>query len=657
MLKTVIAQNMYLHLAVIAVIGILAYSNTLDVPFQFDEFHYIQNNPYVTDPGFRLESLKTAVEDRPLTPDEIRNNELYRFIKQRYVVFVTYALNYRLHGAQVAGYHVVNIALHLLTALLVYLFTLSCFRTPVLQKSLLAGQSGTIAFLASLLFISHPLQTEAVTYLAQRYTIMAALFSLLCLLLYNRARSAEQFAAGEGQAVRPAPAGRWHVAYLHAGALASGLLAMTLPLLALLCELCFFNDRLRTRIVRLAPLFAMLLALLLFVFLEGGRFDEPSEHRLLLSRSAYLFTELRIIVTYLRLFFLPVGQSFSHAYHAYTSLFSPAVLASGALVLAVLAGALYLLHRSRRGDPALRIIAWGPVWFFAALSVESTIIPLPIPICEYRMYLPSVGLVISAATTLWLLMYDPSSGTVRRHSIALLVSLVAVMSIASYARNAVWRGHRSLWEDAARKNPYGPPNKILGEIYLDEGEPDKALTAFRTALSFGFTTPQIYYKIGEAHAQLGQMNEAGQAFRSALEMQPAYSPARFGLISIYLQKDRLPDAEQESRQELQMHPGSADAYYALGTIYTRQKRFTDSIAAYQSAIRSRPDHLDARNDLGGVYVALGRYEDALRELRTVLQLRPDHIEARQNLQSVTDLIKQRNAAQRHAAPAASKGGP
>jgi protein O-mannosyl-transferase len=182
MLKTVIAQNKYLHLAVIAVIGILAYSNTLDVPFQFDEFHYIQNNPYVNDPGFRLESLKTAVEDRPLTADEIRNNELYRFIKQRYVVFVTYALNYRLHGAQVAGYHVVNIALHLLTALLVYLFTLSCFRTPVLQKSLLAGQSGTIAFLAGLLFISHPLQTEAVTYLAQRYTIMAALFSLLCLV-------------------------------------------------------------------------------------------------------------------------------------------------------------------------------------------------------------------------------------------------------------------------------------------------------------------------------------------------------------------------------------------------------------------------------------------------------------------------------------------
>ena len=146
------------YLVLIALLGLVAYSNTFDVPFQWDEKEFIVNNPVVKDLSHFRNPFKT---DSP-------------HLKNRYIGYLTFALNYRLHGLDVKGYHVVNIAIHFLNALLVYFLVLLTFRTPFLNPPSPPFAKGgrlngnLIALFSALLFVSHPVQTEAVTYIFQR---------------------------------------------------------------------------------------------------------------------------------------------------------------------------------------------------------------------------------------------------------------------------------------------------------------------------------------------------------------------------------------------------------------------------------------------------------------------------------------------------------
>ena len=152
-------------------LGILVYSNTFHVPFVFDDDGSIINNPDIRDiSGFIAAALGFGV------------------FPSRVVGYLTFALNYRFGGLDVTGYHVLNLAIHLANALLVYALVRLTFRTPHLAGSQLAPRAGTVALLCALLFVVHPVQTQAVTYVVQRLTSLATFFYLLAVVLYAAGR-------------------------------------------------------------------------------------------------------------------------------------------------------------------------------------------------------------------------------------------------------------------------------------------------------------------------------------------------------------------------------------------------------------------------------------------------------------------------------------
>jgi hypothetical protein len=181
------------HMALIAILGLLAYSNTFGVPFQWDEHNFIVNNPIVKDLSFFLH------------PSKASGLQYYGALNSRYVGYLTFALNYKIHGLDVTGYHVVNIAIHLINAVLVYWFIVLTFRTPffanrkeiaspsarndnlgdaVIARSEATKQSNYIALFTALLFVAHPIQTEAVTYIFQRLASLAAMLYLASMVFY-----------------------------------------------------------------------------------------------------------------------------------------------------------------------------------------------------------------------------------------------------------------------------------------------------------------------------------------------------------------------------------------------------------------------------------------------------------------------------------------
>jgi len=232
-------EKSYIHVFLISVLGILVYSNTFTVPFQWDENVFLRDNPIVKDFGHFLE------------PSKAESFKYYDEMKSRYVGYLTFALNYRLHRFDVVGYHIFNNFIHVLNAVLVYWLVVLIGKSPVLERSQLERQMHSVALFTALLFVSHPVQTEAVTYIYQRFTSLAAFFCLLSLVSYVRSRVSL--------------GGKRRLSF-YALSLASAALAMktkenafTLPLAIVLIEFLFLTGTTKRRALYLLPVIMTLL--------------------------------------------------------------------------------------------------------------------------------------------------------------------------------------------------------------------------------------------------------------------------------------------------------------------------------------------------------------------------------------------------------------
>ena len=231
--------NKFVHILLIAAIGFFAYSSTFHVPFQWDEEAFIGSNPIIRNLNYFLHPSKAAALP------------FYDAFIGRYIGYLSFALNYRLDELNVPGFHIVNLAIHLINAVLVYFFVLVTFRTPFLQDSRLGGNAKFVALAASLLFVSHPLQTEAVTYIFQRLASLVTLFYLLSVVSYAYSRISVNI--------------KYKYA-LYILSILSAALAMktkknafTLPFIIVLYEFCFFEGGFKNRALRLIPMLLTLL--------------------------------------------------------------------------------------------------------------------------------------------------------------------------------------------------------------------------------------------------------------------------------------------------------------------------------------------------------------------------------------------------------------
>lgn len=232
-------------IAAITFVILSIYMNSLDVPFIFDDYTYIKNNPAVCDVR------------KIFSPSELNAMNVYadvaNNVRTRPLSYLSFGINYALHGFNVQGYHVVNIALHTGNAILLYLLLAALSRQLAggLRNDSAANRSvsafgDAAAFFSALLFAVHPIQTNVVTYLTQRMASLATLCYLLATCLYTAWRK---------------KAGRGRV--LYAGALiasAAGMfskeICFTLPLMLVCIELLFFRERLSVRLRILGPFLA-----------------------------------------------------------------------------------------------------------------------------------------------------------------------------------------------------------------------------------------------------------------------------------------------------------------------------------------------------------------------------------------------------------------
>ncbi len=675
-------SNPLLHVLAIIIVVCISYSNTLNVPFQFDDESSIEINPAVKDLSYFADTSK--IDRSGLTPGT------KAIFKTRYLGYLTFALNYKVGGLNVKGYHLVNILIHIISSLLVYWLVLLTFSTPYFSGGmgdrtayvdkippiLPLSKGGTglgpslakrgegrfienispkfTAFFAALLFASHPVQTQAITYIVQRFASLATLFYLLALVLYVRWRLIQ---AGTGKKTPWVKSVLLYVAGLISAlmALKTKEFAFTLPVVMVVYELCFFRDGLRRRLPYLIPF--VLLILVIPYSLIGGSAGFGAMQDLAtkasgaldnISRGDYLLTQFRVIVTYIRLLLLPISQNLDYDYPVYRSFFTTAVFMSFMFLLALFAFAVYLFRSSRITSHSslftlqhspftyhyLRLIAFGIFWFFITLSAESSIIPIKDVIFEHRLYLPSVGFLIALTASVQLAAsrWSPRMPSASQMPVYLMAILALAFTATTYSRNKVWSDKVHIWEDTVKGSPNkARPHNNLGNVYTKLGRYDDAVRQYLAALKMDINYVEAHYNLAFVYARQGRTDDAIREYKEAIKIVPDYSIAHNNLGNIYQDQNRLEDAVNEYKAALKNNPDYAEAHNNLANAYQRQGRLEEAIPSYLTALKLNPDYGEARNNLANAYQRQERYDEAIAEYKAALKINPNYAEAHNGL--------------------------
>lgn len=563
----------YLRLAIIAVFGALIYSNTFSSPFSFDDAANLQGNPVIQ--NLSLDGIKEAL------------------LSRRAFGLVTFQLNYFFAGWNVYWFHLTNLAIHLAAALALFHLLSLLLKTPYAARTACGELVVPLPFFAALLFVVHPVQTQAVTYIVQRFASLATLLYLFAMIAYLQARLSQE-ASGRYFSCR---AMIWFVLLLTSALLAfmTKEIAYTLPVAIIMTELLFFNFS-WPKFFKVAAV-ALIAGVAIIGRLAGGKsldtviaiLDETTRVQTITSRSDYLFTQFRVIMTYIRLIFWPANQSIDYDYVLSHSLFEWRVMLSLLVLILIMAAAGWMIMQSKNSRPELRFAAFGILWFFVTLSIESSILPIIDLIFEHRVYLPSAGAFTTVAAgtlTLW-----SRGGAVRQRTCLAVMTVTLLLAVTAWQRNSVWRSETSLWEDATRKNPNSARGwNNLGGAYIKEKDARSALKALTRSIELDPSKADAWNNIGIAIDMMAVYNDR---FRRTTEMfrEPAaiedkvvnkwLGEVNNNLGLAYEILGNLPRAAEFYRNAVGYDPAFGLAYYNLGIVSAARR----DIASYAEQLQ------------------------------------------------------------------------
>ncbi len=460
----------------------------------------------------------------------------------RPLVILTWALDWHLWELEPLGYHVVNVLIHMINASLAFLLGEAVARRLALRRPLL------VALVVAALWAVHPMTTEAVTYITGRSESLCATFYLASVLCWLRWRS-----RGDGFQLALSL-----VAFLAAAATKE--VAATIPATLLAVELLLPAQRPlgRRGWAAMAPFWALLAV---GVIARKALYGVFLTDLWLRPMDVQLATQAEVLVRYLQLWLLPVGQSVFHDHPAATSPGQPSVLLS----IGLLAGLVGVAAWQRRRRPWL---AFAVAWFLLLLAPSSSVVPLKETMAEHRSYLAGWAICFAAVLALLPLLERRA-----RAGMALAVVAVLLLTGATHLRNKAWRSEVALWSQAVERNPgsaeawYG-----YGDALRFAASYDAAIDAYAAAVERDDLFLDAWNNMGIALAEQGRVEEARKVWLDTLERHPSYCKAHNNLGWLHYRQRAWDEAIAEFRSTLVYCPDNTQAHFALGNIYYQPRR-------------------------------------------------------------------------------------
>lgn len=487
-------------LIIIISVGIITYSNSLSGSFVFDDASVVVENAAIRDPG---------------NPNAIWHNRPTRFL-----TYLSYAFNYKWGALQPIGYHLVNVLVHISNAILVFFFVQSLI--GIIQP---ASKNNRFSvhlhpLFISLLFVSHPIQTQAVSYISQRSGLLSALFYLSSLYLYVKSvLIVEKIKGGLS---------RWKFRIVYFLSLLFALFSylakensFTLPLSIILLDLVILkrvSGGIKKRIPLIVPYFLFAAIVLYITLLISWKVPVAQISNVItfgaskpISPISYFATELHVIPVYIRLLLFPKNLNADPYFPLVTTLFTIPTI----VLLLFLISLVCIAFRLRKTFP---FISLGVLFFFLTLSVESSFFPIEDVIFEHRVYLPSVGFFLALTTLFFSLA---KSDLAKKIGYGFLIMLILLLSFLTYKRNFVWQSEYALWSDTVTKSPNkARPHYNLAVASFAEGEQGQAIKEFEITIFLDPANAAAYLNLGAIAQKKLQADKAEEYYKKAYALEP-----------------------------------------------------------------------------------------------------------------------------------------
>ena len=555
--------------AVLIVLTLLTYINSLHGKFVFDDLQVVQQSPEI----MNVKTFRDAL------------NAGWFGVGQRHLLFVTYALNYYWSGLDTFSYHVLNLVLHIVNVLLVYGIVLAVLKEdPRLRFLALAGAA---------VFAVHPLLSGAVSYIAGRSSVLCGTLYFTAVYVFLKGLDSERGLR------RLALFGLTAVCGLLAWEAKQEAIALPLFLAALVFLRAEKKNWRWIAALSAIPVVAVLLLLdqikTLYGMVGSNAVLVSAGFDKVLAPTTYFQTYVTSVIKYyFPRFLIPIGLTIDPQIEPVDHWYSPEFL----MAIAIFAGLACVALRSARKEP---LLALGIAATVVSPLLAYVAIPLADVVLEHRAYIPGLGIALIFAWTIqWVSRNRPNL------RLAVTAGVVLTFAFMTVSRNPVFANNIALWEDAVTKTPAKPrPHFNLGQAYQDAQRIPDAIREYQQALALKPDIHAAYSNLAAIYLDLRQLDKSEEMLLKVTSLSPTFTEGFINLAVLYIRRQEPDKALAAINRALELNPGSFAAHYNKGEVLTLRGDFKAALESYKESVHIRPD-LDAfKLTLGSAYARAG----------------------------------------------------
>ena len=583
-----ILQRKYIIYGSIALLTLIVYSNSLLAPFTLDDFGSISNNYAIRNPSDPL--------------------AIWKFYSNRFILYYSLSLNYAIHSTFVVGYHITNVAIHFINGILVYYIFIHLLGLRHFTSKIPGRYPRVLALLSALLFVSHPIQVNSVTYVVQRTAALAATFYFLAILNFLKFRIQDK-ARYFGLTM-----------FFTIVAMFTKENTITIPFLLALLEFMFFlKDGKTSWVKRISFLLILFMTVPIIpgtnLFIQGHSQSDPGvsfKASTDMDRFHYFYTQMNVIILYIRLLIFPIGQNFDYSndFPISRSIWENYSYLSFAVLCLI--GLIGILNIRKN-----KLVSLGIFWFFIGLAVESSFISIKDVYFEHRLYFPLVGFIMVLLGLVFVeYRRDRRIFLFRKPVLYFVVTsflLIPFYSTLTIYRNYIFSDSIRLWADTVKKAPNNDrARSVLATSYLDEYEinPDK-------------------------HPEY--IKKAEDEFKIAIGMNYNNDTAHCNLSKVYNLKREYEKSIDEANITIKM-VDSVYAYHNLGQAYKSLGKYEEALQAFLSGYKLDSKSTFILKALGNTYSEINDFKNAKMYYEEFLKLNTysDSKEIEKKLEEIKD---------------------
>lgn len=546
------------QIALIIILGLFIYANSLNGAFLWDDEFLVKDNICIKNfskmPYIFTESIGMGAG---------REGPCYRPLQM-----FTYMFDYSVWQLNVFGYHLTNVLLHIFAALAIFWFINLLYSNKLL------------AFLTSILFVVHPVHTEAVAYISGRADSLALIFILVCLICYIK------------QGLQKKTATFILMVLSSLAAMLSKEHSLIIPILLLLYS-HIFKKKILVREFLSIVIMAFIYIIVRGMVVKSTPLD-TSHTSTLFQRIPGFFVS---ITEYSRLMLLPLNLHMEYGNRLFS--FNNFESVAGIAIL------LFLSVYAFKKKSSDSLVSFSIYWFFIGLLPVSNLYPINAYMAEHWLYLPSLGFFLIFAHGL-VVLYG-----IKRLKLPALFLIIFILTAYSYStirQNSYWKEPISFYKKTMLYAPNSPRlYQNLGKAYLEAASYQEAIETFQKAIAIDSKNAGLCNIIGATYSATGDIENAIVFYQKAITINPRY----------------------------------ADVYYNLGNAYISISDTEKAVASYKKAIEITPNSIHAvsyYNNLASIYAVNGKIGEATALYKKALEIDSNNQALQDNIKALHNII-------------------